>query len=115
MELMPANQVDSAAESESLTWATGDPAGTVTEEVSTAPSERLQPPSKLAASARRWGLPLVVLIAGVFMSVLGTNILGIALPSMQKDSGVSTERVHREPPGCWPKFASGRGGSGTRR
>src|SRR5882757_1744643 len=94
MELMPANQVDSAAESESLTWATGDPAGTVTEEVSTAPSERLQPPSKLAASARRWGLPLVVLIAEVFMSVLGTNIVDIALP-------VDAERLwgqHRKGP-----------------
>jgi EmrB/QacA subfamily drug resistance transporter len=38
-------------------------------------------------------LPLVVLIAGVFMSVLDTSIVNIGLPSMQKDFGVSTERV----------------------
>jgi EmrB/QacA subfamily drug resistance transporter len=108
MELMPANQADATAESEFLTRASGGPAGTVTEVVSTAPSDRLPPPSQLppsqppptptppaasAASARGWGLPLVVLIAGVFMSVLDTSIVNIALPSMQKDCGVSTERV----------------------
>ncbi|MDT7753062.1 MAG: hypothetical protein QOD96_6724, partial [Pseudonocardiales bacterium] len=108
MELMPADQADTTTVSEFLTRASGGPAGTATEEVSTAPSDRLPPPSRppptpppsepprpttTPAAARGWGLPLVVLIAGVFMSVLDTSIVNIALPSMQKDFGVSTERV----------------------
>jgi EmrB/QacA subfamily drug resistance transporter len=109
MELMPADQADTTTVSESLTRASGGPEGTATEEVSTASSDRLPPPSQPpptpppsepprptttpAAAARGWGLPLVVLIAGVFMSVLDTSIVNIALPSMQKDFGVSTERV----------------------
>jgi EmrB/QacA subfamily drug resistance transporter len=106
MELLPVNQTDATTESESVTRASGGPAGTVTEEASTALGDRLTPPSQPPPSqpgpsqpstpptaGRGWGLPLVVLIAGVFMSVLDTSIVNIGLPSMQKDFGVSTERV----------------------
>lgn len=44
-------------------------------------------------SARGWGLPLVVLIAGVFVSVLDTSIVNVAMSVMQKDFGVTSENI----------------------
>ncbi|MBV8542118.1 MAG: multidrug efflux MFS transporter [Pseudonocardiales bacterium] len=42
-------------------------------------------------TAAGWGLPLAVLIAGMFMSVLDTSIVNVALPAIQKQFGVGIE------------------------
>ncbi|MGH3697588.1 MAG: DHA2 family efflux MFS transporter permease subunit [Pseudonocardiaceae bacterium] len=44
-----------------------------------------------AGSGGGWGLPLMVLIAGMFMSVLDTSIVNVALPTLQNEFGVDTE------------------------
>ncbi|MBB6377174.1 EmrB/QacA subfamily drug resistance transporter [Pseudonocardia eucalypti] len=43
--------------------------------------------------AKGWGLPLAVLIAGMFMSILDTSIVNVAMTSIRKDFGASTESV----------------------
>jgi EmrB/QacA subfamily drug resistance transporter len=43
--------------------------------------------------ARGWGLPLVVLIIGMFMSILDTSIVNVAIPVIQKQFGVSTDSI----------------------
>jgi EmrB/QacA subfamily drug resistance transporter len=40
-----------------------------------------------------WGLPLVVLIIGMFMSVLDTSIVNVAIPVIQKQFGVSSDQI----------------------
>jgi EmrB/QacA subfamily drug resistance transporter len=40
-----------------------------------------------------WGLPLVVLIAGMFMSVLDTSIVNVAIPEMQNVFGVTADDI----------------------
>jgi EmrB/QacA subfamily drug resistance transporter len=45
-----------------------------------------QPPT-----SRGWGLPLAVLVAGMFMSILDISIVNVAMASMSKDFGTSTE------------------------
>ncbi|MGB7797968.1 MAG: MFS transporter, partial [Pseudonocardiaceae bacterium] len=40
-----------------------------------------------------WGLPLVVLVAGMFMSLLDTNIVNVAIPTIQKEFGATTDDV----------------------
>src|SRR5918997_3487712 len=40
---------------------------------------------------RGWGLPLAVLVAGMFMSILDISIVNVAMASMSKDFGTSTE------------------------
>ena len=40
-----------------------------------------------------WGLPLTVLIAGMFMSILDTTIVNVAIPTIQNEFGVSTDDV----------------------
>ena len=58
---------------------------------------RTRPPPPHAEHERRplggtgWGLPLAVLIVGMFMSVLDTSIVNIALNSIAKDFGVGTK------------------------
>jgi MFS family permease len=42
------------------------------------------------AAASSWLLPLVVLVVGVFMSVLDTSIVNVALPTIELELGVST-------------------------
>lgn len=46
-----------------------------------------------AGSAPRWGLPLAVLVIGMFMSVLDTSIINVAIPAMQNDFAVSTDQI----------------------
>ncbi|WP_064745134.1 DHA2 family efflux MFS transporter permease subunit [Pseudonocardia acaciae] len=41
----------------------------------------------------RWGLPLAVLIAGMFMSILDVSIVNVAIPTIQKDFGTTTDDV----------------------
>ncbi|MGI5130612.1 DHA2 family efflux MFS transporter permease subunit [Pseudonocardia sp. CA-107938] len=40
-----------------------------------------------------WGLPLVVLIAGMFMSILDTSIVNVAVPKIQNVFGSTTDEV----------------------
>src|SRR2546429_3223613 len=41
----------------------------------------------------RWGLPLAVLVAGMFMSILDVTIVNVAIPTIQKDFGTTVEDV----------------------
>ena len=43
--------------------------------------------------SRGWGLPLAVLVVGMFMSVLDTDIVNVAVPTMQNDFGATTDQV----------------------
>jgi EmrB/QacA subfamily drug resistance transporter len=45
------------------------------------------------ASAGGWGLPLAVLVTGMFMSVLDTSIVNVAIPTIQNDFGGTTDDV----------------------
>lgn len=49
------------------------------------------PAGEVRSPAARWGLPLAVLVAGMFMSVLDTSIVNVALPAIQKQFGVGLE------------------------
>ncbi|HWR47457.1 MAG TPA: MFS transporter, partial [Pseudonocardiaceae bacterium] len=40
-----------------------------------------------------WGLPLMVLIIGMFMSVLDTSIVNVAIPTIQTEFGGTTDDV----------------------
>ena len=51
-------------------------------------SSRAQP-----AASSGWGLPLAVLIAGMFMSVLDISIVNVAIPTIQNEYGVTTDDV----------------------
>jgi EmrB/QacA subfamily drug resistance transporter len=43
--------------------------------------------------AHGWGLPLVVLIVGMFMSILDTSIVNVAIPTIQNVFGTTTDKV----------------------
>ncbi|MGH3854008.1 MAG: DHA2 family efflux MFS transporter permease subunit [Pseudonocardiaceae bacterium] len=51
------------------------------------------PTGAVAAPAVGWGLPLAVLVAGMFMSVLDTSIVNVAIPTIQNDFGGTTDQV----------------------
>lgn len=40
-----------------------------------------------------WGVPLAVLITGMFMSVLDISIVNVAIPTMQRDFSATTEEI----------------------
>jgi EmrB/QacA subfamily drug resistance transporter len=40
-----------------------------------------------------WGIPLAVLIIGMFMSILDTSIVNVAIPTIQKEFGSTTEDI----------------------
>jgi EmrB/QacA subfamily drug resistance transporter len=42
---------------------------------------------------RGWALPLLVLVAGTFLSALGTSIINVAIPAMQRDFGGGLDAV----------------------
>ncbi|HWU31778.1 MAG TPA: DHA2 family efflux MFS transporter permease subunit, partial [Marmoricola sp.] len=44
-------------------------------------------------SSGGWGLPLLVLIFGMFMSVLDTSIVNVAVPTIERAFGATTEQV----------------------
>jgi EmrB/QacA subfamily drug resistance transporter len=55
---------------------------------------RSQPrPAPPPPKERGWGLPLAILIVGMFMSVLDTSIVNVAIPVIQKQFGVSTDQA----------------------
>ncbi|WP_064745439.1 MDR family MFS transporter [Pseudonocardia acaciae] len=59
-------------------------------EVATAPP----PPSAPAdESSNGWLIPMLVLIGGMFMSLLDMTIVNVAIPTMQRDFGVATDDV----------------------
>ena len=58
-----------------------------------APSDRSSSPSPGAPAAKGWGLPLAVLIVGMFMAVLDISIVNVAMSAMRKDFGASAEGV----------------------
>ncbi|MGH3782980.1 MAG: DHA2 family efflux MFS transporter permease subunit [Pseudonocardiaceae bacterium] len=47
----------------------------------------------VAQPAAGWGLSLAVLVAGMFMSVLDTNIVNVAIPTIQSEFGGTTDEV----------------------
>jgi EmrB/QacA subfamily drug resistance transporter len=57
------------------------------------PSPPAAPPRRPAPPATGWGLPLAVLITGMFMSVLDLSIVNVAIPSIRKDLGASIDSV----------------------
>jgi EmrB/QacA subfamily drug resistance transporter len=61
--------------------------------VSAAPSDRSPSPPPSPPVARGWGLPLAVLIVGMFMSILDISIVNVAMSAMRKDFGAATESV----------------------
>ncbi len=44
-------------------------------------------------SKRAWGLPLTVVIVGMFLSILDISIVNVAIPAIQNDFGVTTDEV----------------------
>jgi EmrB/QacA subfamily drug resistance transporter len=49
--------------------------------------------ASVPAARAGWGLPLVVLIVGMFMSILDTSIVNVAIPTLQNEFGVTTDDV----------------------
>jgi EmrB/QacA subfamily drug resistance transporter len=68
---------------------------------SSAPATRDAPPPAAPPAAApapdpsqaKWGLALLVLIVGMFMSILDTSIVNVAIPTIQKDFGATTDQV----------------------
>ncbi len=50
-------------------------------------------PASAPVLAGGWGLPLVVLIVGMFMSILDTSIVNVAIPTIQNAFGTTTDEV----------------------
>src|SRR4051812_9817771 len=48
-------------------------------------------PAPAPAGGPSWLLPLMVLVIGMFMSILDTSIVNIALPSIRRDFGATAE------------------------
>ena len=56
-----------------------------------APAEPAAPPAPADGAA--WGVPLTVLIVGMFMSILDISIVNVAIPTMQRDFAATTEEI----------------------
>ncbi|MDT7638700.1 MAG: hypothetical protein QOC83_2988 [Pseudonocardiales bacterium] len=54
---------------------------------------RVSPAPTGPAQGAKWGLPLAVVVIGMFMSVLDTSIVNVAIPTMQKQFGASTDDI----------------------
>jgi EmrB/QacA subfamily drug resistance transporter len=52
-----------------------------------------RPAGPLPTGSGGWGMPLAVLIIGMFMSILDTSIVNVAIPTMQKEFGSTTEDI----------------------
>lgn len=50
-------------------------------------------PSDAGQKERGWGLPLVVLVSGMFMAVLDTSIVNVAISTIEADFGATTDEV----------------------
>ena len=64
-------------------------------QVATAPpvAEASPPAEDAPVSDRGWLLPLAVLVVGMFMAVLDTDIVNVAIPRMQSQFGATTDQV----------------------
>ena len=53
------------------------------------------PPSNQPVSyvTAHWGLPLAVVVIGMFMSILDTSIVNVAVPRIQKEFGATTDAI----------------------
>ena len=51
------------------------------------------PAAPAPAAQGGWGVPLVVLIVGMFMSVLDISIVNVAIPTMQRDFAATTDEI----------------------
>ena len=56
----------------------------------TSDRERVQEASEQTVN---WGLPLAVVVVGMFMSVLDTSIVNVAIPTMQKQFNVTADDI----------------------
>src|ERR1700712_368930 len=50
-------------------------------------------PAPAATEPAGWGVPLAVLIVGMFMSILDISIINVAIPTMQRDFAATTEEI----------------------
>jgi EmrB/QacA subfamily drug resistance transporter len=57
------------------------------------PPEASPPVEDAPVSDRGWVLPLAVLVVGMFMAVLDTDIVNVAIPMMQTQFGATTDQV----------------------
>jgi EmrB/QacA subfamily drug resistance transporter len=48
---------------------------------------------RVAQQGQRWGLPLLVLVSGMFMAVLDTSIVNVAISTIEADFGATTDEV----------------------
>jgi EmrB/QacA subfamily drug resistance transporter len=55
--------------------------------------DRAPAPAQSPALSGGWGLPLAVLIVGMFMSILDTSIVNVAIPTMQNAFGTTTDQI----------------------
>jgi EmrB/QacA subfamily drug resistance transporter len=55
--------------------------------------DRRPAPAPAPAPTGGWGLPLAVLIVGMFMSILDTSIVNVAIPTIQNAFGTTTDEV----------------------
>ncbi|MBL8925722.1 MAG: DHA2 family efflux MFS transporter permease subunit [Pseudonocardia sp.] len=52
-----------------------------------------RPGPRRSVPDRGWGVPLAVLIVGMFMSVLDISIINVAIPTMQREFAATTEQI----------------------
>ena len=52
-----------------------------------------RPGPRRTEADRGWGVPLAVLIVGMFMSVLDISIINVAIPTMQRDFAATTDQI----------------------
>jgi EmrB/QacA subfamily drug resistance transporter len=50
-------------------------------------------PAEVPTYTAKWGLPLAVVVVGMFMSVLDTSIVNVAIPTMQGQFGASPDDI----------------------
>jgi EmrB/QacA subfamily drug resistance transporter len=63
------------------------------ETATAAPTPVAAPAAPKPATSGGWGVPLAVLITGMFMSVLDISIVNVAIPTMQLDFSATTEEI----------------------
>ena len=57
------------------------------------PAAPPRPGPRRTEADRGWGVPLAVLIVGMFMSVLDISIINVAIPTMQRDFAATTDQI----------------------
>jgi EmrB/QacA subfamily drug resistance transporter len=75
--------------------ATGPTSPAIPKPPEQAPRQPAPPPKPPEPSTQteRWGLPLAVVVIGMFMSVLDTSIVNVAIPTMQGQFGASPDDI----------------------